>query len=200
MGSIEGLYPPEPGGSHYSIYLLNHNDWHTGIVVSREDISNGVWERSHFGEFRFLEFGWGDRDYYPFPKPTFWMTLKAAFWPTRSVLHVVGFNASVEKFFPGSEIIEIKVSKKGFENLIGFIQDTYERDEKGEPIELGPGLLENSRFYMAEGKFHVFKTCNVWTAQAIRSAGCPISPFYAISARNTIYQAKDFGKVIRLNE
>jgi len=200
-GPIEGLYPPQPDEPFYSIYLLNHNDWHTGIVIKRSEIPDRFWpEIRHFSGFQYVEVGWGDRDYYPAEDPSIWMTIKAVFWPTDSVLHVFGFDGSVENFFPESEIIEIHLSAKGFENLISFIHNTYARDETGKAIELGPGLFENSRFYLAKGKFHLFKNCNVWVAQALRSAGCPITSFYAISAGNTIYQAKDFGKAIRKKE
>ena len=38
---------------------------------------------------------------------------------------------------------------------------------------LGPGLYGDSRFYPAWESFHLFRTCNVWTAQALRAAGLP---------------------------
>ncbi|HEX9756972.1 MAG TPA: DUF2459 domain-containing protein [Nitrospiria bacterium] len=193
-GPIEELYPPQPDEPFHSIYLLNHNDWHTGIVIQIKEIPTGVFpEKAQFSDFQYLEVGWGDRDYYPMSDPGFWVTLKAGLWPTQSVLHVVGFNGSIENFFPESEIIEIHLSNKGFENLIGYIDNTFLRKEMGNPVDLGQGLYKNSRFYMAKEKFHLFKTCNVWVAQALRSAGCPITPFYAISAGNTIYQAQKFG-------
>ena len=41
------------------------------------------------------------------------------------------------------------------------------------------------------------RTCNKWVAQALRSAGCPITPFYALTADNVIYQVAKFGTVVR---
>jgi hypothetical protein len=116
------------------------------------------------------------------------MTVKAALWPTESVLHIVGFSGPVETYFPASEIVGIKLSLRGFERLCAFIQNAYARDASGAVTELGPGLYENSRFYLGRKKFHLLRTCNVWTAQAIRSSGFPITPLYAITASNIIYQ------------
>ena len=198
FGPIENIYPPKPDEHPISVYIVNHNDWHTGIVVRRQDIPSNLWpENNDFADFEYLEVGWGDRDYYQTPEPTKWMTMKAAFWPTQSVLHIVGFSAPVERHYPEAEIIEIGLSHRGFEQLCIFIQDRYARDASGQTIKLGPGLLENSRFYLARGKFYLLRSCNVWTAEALRSAGCPITPLYSITANNLMYQAIKFGKIIR---
>jgi uncharacterized protein (TIGR02117 family) len=180
-----------------SIYVVNHNDWHTGIVIRREDVPGDLWpERQAFGDSEYLEVGWGDRDYYQSPDPTVWITLKAALWRTDSVLHIIGFNEPVEDFFRGSEMVELRVSVPRLERLSAFIQDKYARDASDRVIELGPGLYENSRFYLARGKFHFLNTCNVWTAEAIRSAGIPVKPSYAVRARILISQLKEHGRMI----
>jgi hypothetical protein len=127
----------------------------------------------------------------------YWMTLKAALYPTESVLHIVGFIGPVEAYFPASEIVEIRLSLRGFERLCAFIQEEYARDASGGVTELGPGLYGNSRFYLGRKKFHLLRTCNVWTARAIRSTGFPITPFYAITASNVIHQASKYGRMIR---
>ena len=197
-GPIEGLYPPKPDEPFSSVFVTNHNDWHTGIVIRQDDIPKGsfLWLEP-FSGFEYVEVGWGDRDFYPNPNPGLWVTLKAGLWPTQSVLHVVGFNGSITDFFPKSEIVEVRISQKGFENLIHFIDETVSKNPEGKVQEQGDGLLPDGRFYLAEGKFHLFKTCNVWVAQALRKAGCPITAFYAISAKNTLYQTKKFGGAIQ---
>ena len=197
-GPIEALYPPGASEPSKSVYVINHNDWHTGIVIRRQDIPDRLWpENHHFKDSEYLEVGWGDRDYYMTPEPTLWMTLKAALWPTESVLHIVGFSGPVEEYFPVSEMAEIRLSLRGFERLCAFIQNAYARDVSGKAIELGPGLYGNSRFYLARAKFHLLRSCNVWTAQAIRSTGFPITSFYAITASNVIYQTSKYSRMIR---
>jgi uncharacterized protein (TIGR02117 family) len=197
-GPIENLYPPRESEPSGSVYLVSHG-WHAGIVIKREDIPSDVWpENEDFPDAEYLEVGWGDQDYYQAPGFNLWIALKAAFWPTPSVLHIVGFNGPIESYFPESDIIELKLSQRGFKQLCGYIQNSYARDDSGKTIRLGPGLYGDSAFYLSNEKFYLFKTCNVWTAKAIRSAGCPITPFYAITVENLMFQARKFGRVLRV--
>jgi uncharacterized protein (TIGR02117 family) len=197
-GPIEALYPPGASEPSKSVYVINHNDWHTGIVIRRQDIPDRLWpENHHFKDSEYLEVGWGDRDYYMTPEPTLWMTLKAALYPTESVLHIAGFSGPMEAYFPASDIVEIMLSLRGFERLCAFIQDAYARDASGAVNGLGPGLYENSRFYQGRERFHLLRTCNVWIARAIRSTGFPITPFYAITASNVIYQTSKYDRMLR---
>ncbi len=191
-GPVHDLYPPRAGESAIPIWVVSHG-WHTGIVVRRQDVPDGLWPQLRdFAESELVEVGWGERDFYMAPAGSSGMALKAALWPASSVLHVVGFSGPAERDVPAREIVEIKVSRPGFEKLAAFIQETYERDEAGGVVRLGPGQYPNSRFYLAREKYHAFKTCNVWTARALRAAGCPITPFHALTASNVIDQARAY--------
>ena len=196
-GPIKGLYPPEEGSEVKRIYVVRQN-WHTGIAIKREDISSAIWPQIRdFPDVEYLEVSWGDEDYYPAPDPTLGMLLKAALLPTGSVLHVGGFNGPVETYFPESDIVKIELSEAGFERLSRFISQTYVSADAAGTGRVTKGLYPNSRFYPAQGTFHIFRTCNTWVAQALRAAGCPVTPFYAITAGNLIYQASRFGRVVR---
>lgn len=196
-GPLKGLYPPRAGETVKSVYVVSHG-WHTGIVVRRQGIPEGIWpEQQAFPDSDYLEVGWGDRDFYLAAEATSGLALKAAFWPTASVLHIVGVSEPAGRFFPVSEILEIQVSDRGFERLVTFIQDAHARDERGQAILLGPGQYGNSRFYLAREKYFLLNTCNSWTARALRSAGAPITPLYAVTAGNVMSQAKTFGRAVR---
>jgi len=195
-GPIAGLYPPAPDSEVKRVYVVRQN-WHTGIAVRREDIAPTIWPQIRdFPNVDYLEVSWGDADYYPALEPTLGMRFKAALLPTRSVLHVGGFDGSVEEYFPASDIVEIELSPAGFERLCQFIAETYALAGNSADM-VQPGLYPNSRFYPARPTFHIFRTCNTWVAQALRAAGCPVTPFYAITAGNVIYQVGKFGTVIR---
>lgn len=197
-GPIKDLYPRRDNEPSRSVYVIDHG-WHAGIVVRKEDIPHNIWPESQdFPDAEYLEVGWGDRDWYQAPGFNLWFALKALFWPTSSVLHVVGFNGSIESYFPENEIIELELSLRGFERLFGYIQDSHARDTSGKTIRLGPGLYRNSFFYLSNEKFHLFKTCSVWAAKAIRSAGYPITPSYAMTVGNLMFQVRKFGKVVQL--
>lgn len=195
---VKGLFPPAENAPSKNIYLVSHG-WHAGIVMQRVDIPEGVCtqHKHDFREARYLEVGWGDQDFYQTPEPTLGMKLKAALFPTKSVLHVVGFSDPVRNYFPNSEIIEIALSYEGFEQLCKYIEQSYAKNERGEVQVLGPGLYGNSQFYQSRESYHVFKTCNVWTARALRAAGCPVAPGRLIKVESLMSRARAFGKVIQ---
>jgi uncharacterized protein (TIGR02117 family) len=195
--SIEGLHPPAPGEPVKPVYVINHG-WHTGIAVRRADIPEGVWpEHRDIPASEYVEVGWGDRHFYVAPEGTLGLALKAVFWPTSSVLHVVGFDGPVEHFFRQREIVEALVSARGLQQLAAFIGDAYAKHDSGTTIVVGPGQYANSRFYVAREKYSLLNTCNVWTARALRAAGLPIIPLYAITAANVMDQARAFGTVVK---
>ena len=197
-GSIEGLYPPAPAELVKPIYVINHG-WHTGIAVRRADIPEGVWpEHRDIPASEYVEVGWGARDFYIAPEGTLWLALKAVFWPTPGVLHVIWVDGPVQQFFRQREIVEILVSDRGFHQLAVFIGDAYAKDGSGRTIVVGRGQYANSRFYVAREKYFLLKTCNTWTARALRSAGLPITSLYAISAGNVMDQTRTLGKVLEL--
>ena len=195
--STQGQHPVGAGSPDKVIYVVNHG-WHTAIVLKREEIPETiVWpELRDFAASQYIEIGWGDWDYYQAPEATWAMTLKAAFWPTRSVLHVAGFSEPVGKFFPASEVIEVALTDEGFKELCRFIARTHMRVEGDQGIKIGPGLYGNSGFYPAEGKFHVFRNCNSWVAQALRVAGLPVSRF-TITAGSVMAQVRAFARDFR---
>ena len=179
------------------VYVLGHG-WHTGLVVQRADIPDGIWpEHNDFPKAQYVEVGWGDKDFYQAQEPTFSLALKAALQSTASVLHVVGFNGPPEAYFPESEVIAVRLSPPGFERMSTFIHATYKRDENGRAIYLGPGWYEYSKFYLAMGTYHLFNTCNTWVAKALQAAGSPMYPASAMTAGNVMEQARKFGVTIR---
>jgi uncharacterized protein (TIGR02117 family) len=197
MGPPKNSFPAEIGEARRPVYLVSHG-WHTGIVLRRADIPPAIWpEAGEFPDAEYLEVGWGDRDYYQAREPGAWLTFKAALWPTPSVLHIVGFTGSVEDFFPASDIIRVELSARGLERLSGYIRDSYARDAAGQTIRLGPALYGEGQFYLSREKFHVFNTCNVWTARGLRAAGLPVTPFFSLTTEQVMSQVQKFGTRIQ---
>jgi uncharacterized protein (TIGR02117 family) len=140
VSPVENLFPPGDNASTKSIYLVNHG-WHAGMVLRRGDIPADLWpENVDFPYAEFLEIGWGDKQYYQRPDSHFGITLRAAVWPTSSVLHIVGFSGAVAAYFPLSELIKIQLSEPGFELLSRYIAASFARDETGHALPLGRGL------------------------------------------------------------
>ena len=194
---IRETLAPSESEPRKTIYLVNHG-WHAGIVLRRADIPDNIWPKlGNFPDMEYLEVGWGDMDYYQIPDSHLGFILKAALLPTASVLHIVGFNGHVPAYFPFSEIIRIELSSAGFELLSRTIASSFALDKAGNTTSPSPGLYGNSRFYLSRETYHLFNTCNVWTARALRTAGLPITPATATSVGNLMSQARKFGVVVQ---
>jgi len=180
-------------GKNVRTVFIVHDAWHAAIVIKKGDIPAVVLpELRDFPSAEYLEFSWGDRDYFPAPDRGLGLALKAAFWSSGSILHVVGFKDAVQKAYPSAEIVEIPLSEEGFQGLVKFISDTFSRPHPPAPAEARPGLFSNGRFYAAEGKFSLLRTCNTWVGEALSSAGLPIRPGYVITAGNLSSQLRPF--------
>jgi uncharacterized protein (TIGR02117 family) len=182
---------------HKTIYLISHG-WHAGILLRHSDITDSAWPIAEdFPTAQYLEVGWGDRDYYQTADPHLGILIKAALLPTASVLHIVGFNDAVSAYFPFNEIIRIDLSHAGFTQLVRAITASFALDEAGKAHSLSSGLYGDSRFYLSAESYHLFNTCNVWVARALRDAGLPITPARTISTTSLMTQARKFGVVVQ---
>ena len=158
-------YPAAP--ADLPLYVVPQGG-HTGVAVRRADIPVAlVPEKRDFPGADFLEFGWGDREFYMAETPGPWVSFKAAFLPSESAVHVTGVRGTPAAYFAGAEVLEIRVSRAALEGLLRYVDGTFARN--------GPAAQPLGRgFYSARQTFHLFRTCNVWTAGALRAAGLPV--------------------------
>lgn len=188
LGPVSKLYPDDISERPIPVYVVQVG-WHAGLVVEKEHLGSAFPDHERIPDAVFLKVGWGDDKYYPDPDPPFRVLLRAAFWPSRSVLHLVGINIPVQEYFPGSDVVILHLSEEGMENLTEFISGYFRRDDEGNPIYHSYGRYSSSAFFKAHGRYYVPKTSNVWTARALRSAGVPITPIYSSTASNVMRQA-----------
>ena len=189
---------PDPAPAHgagplVAFYLVAH-DGHTGVALRRTDIPRGlIPETRDFPQAEYLEIGWGNRDYYYGRNQGFWGTF-SALWPSPSVLHVAGFRGRPADYFQRNEIVELELPVDGFERLVRYLHDAFDRGGAPAAAALGPGLYGESRFYPAWESFHLLRTCNVWTARALRTAGLPFRD--SITMEGLMAQAREIGRRI----
>ena len=173
--------------SNRDIFVSNYGG-HAGIIIKVKDINSSVWKiEPVFKEFEYIEVGWGDEDFYRSNNPSVWMTVKAGLFPTSSVLHLRAISKHELNSFSIDKISKLTISKKGFDKLSSYIQSSFVQ-ENDKFIALSKGLYPNSIFYLSSRKYHMFNTCNVWTAEALHSAELDITPFISITTDNLFYQ------------
>jgi uncharacterized protein (TIGR02117 family) len=154
--------------------FVTSNGWHSGIVVARADLPPGaIPESADFPHAVYFEFGWGDTEYYPAPRKSLGMTLGAVF-PGPAVVHVIGMARHPREMFPASEIVALRLSNDAFHRLVQYLEATFLRAGAARARPSARGLYPTSHFYPATGRFHLFNTCNTWTARGLAAAGLPI--------------------------
>jgi uncharacterized protein (TIGR02117 family) len=155
-----------------TIYVTS-NGWHSGIVIARADLPPGlIPETADFPAATHFEFGWGNRDYYTTPRKTIGLTIGAAL-PGAAVVHLAGLSGP-PRAYAGHEAVALRVSADGVRRLVAYLHQAFARGGAARVRVMAPGLLPASGFYPATGTFHLFNTCNTWTAAGLAAAGIAI--------------------------
>lgn len=196
LGPVKELYPEDEGQRPIAVYIVSHG-WHAGIAIEASAIRDHLPVHPDMPSAEYLKFGWGDGRYYPDTDAGFWLMLRGALLPTRSVIHVVGIDIPVERYFSRSKVIKIQVSEEGAEEMGKFVAKRFRLDSDGEARVAADGLYRNSIFYEATGRYYLPKTSNVWTARALRQTGYPITPVYSLTSGNVVKQARKEGVVVQ---
>lgn len=155
--------------------LVVSNGWHSGIALARADVPEAIIpEIADFPHARFFEFGWGDAEFYPARGGGAWLALRAAF-PGPAVIHMAGLPDHPARLWPHVTILSFAVSADGLRRVLVYVRESFNRAGAGRAVVSARGIYPFSHFYPATGRFHVFNTCNSWTAQALTAMGLPAS-------------------------
>lgn len=174
----------------YVVYLVS-NGWHSGFVVPAKELQSKIPALvERFGETPYLEIGWGDKGFYQAKEITTGITLKAIFWPSGSVVHVVAVPDDIESFFSGSDIEKLCLDEQGYQSLIQFISHSFARNKQEEVVSLKQGIYGDSQFYEGEGDYYMMNTCNSWTAKGLKSAGLDIFVTFKLTADSVMSTVK----------
>lgn len=164
------------------IFVVDHG-WHTGFVFPTDDIAKKLpLLKQRFSDAPYLEFGWGDQDFYQAREKNPGLTIKAIFWPTDTVVEVMAIPFLPSGFYSDSEFFEGCISFQEYLSLVEFVAKSFAVNESGRIIEIKRGNYGNSQFYKGVGKYYLTNTCNTWTAKGLKSAGMNISPTFKLTS------------------
>lgn len=156
-------------GVHTDLVLPIKNqykDW-TSFVNPAHTISGSALAQ-------YVAFGWGAEEFY-INTPT-WNELKistafkALFGLSRSAMHVKFYN----NIFVDESVRNIYINSESYLRLVHFIVESFKLDSEGFPIQLpGVSFSRHDAFYIANGRFSLFNTCNTWANRGLKAAGLP---------------------------
>lgn len=162
-----------------SIYIMS-NGVHTDIVMPIKnqwhDWSKSVKYNHTKGKdsiFNYVAMGWGDKGFYlETPewkdlKPS--VAFKAAFGLSTTAVHTT-FYKTVQQ---NKQCKQILITKEQYTRLINYIQGSFQKDAKGAFIPISTDAVYGMKdaFYEANGSYSLFKTCNTWANDGLKSCG-----------------------------
>ncbi|WP_439861116.1 DUF2459 domain-containing protein [Pseudomonas sp. MBLB4136] len=163
------------------VLVLDHG-LHAGLLIARNDLLQALPALGEtIGQGEWVELGWGDEAFYRTPQAGLGLALKALLGPTPAVLHVRGISVDPRHMDEG-EFIAVHLDAPGYRRLLAFIGASFSRPAPGRLDDLGPGLYRDSRFYRAEGRYSLRRTCNTWLAEALGASGCPLQPATVVAS------------------
>ncbi|WP_374654937.1 TIGR02117 family protein [Dongia sp.] len=174
LGLVPGSGRTIAGPRDYHFYACD-NGVHVDLVLPAAGVG-----RDWFGYFpprdfagdisaaSYVAMGWGARAFYAAtrewgdirPGPV----LRALFWRDSSVLHV-SYGGDPEG---APNCRAVATDTAGRDALFAFIDATLEGRPRRETV---PGYGPHDAFYAAAGRYSLFRTCNIWTMEALRATG-----------------------------
>jgi uncharacterized protein (TIGR02117 family) len=195
---LQGVYSAQVQEDSVSIYLVKLG-WHTGLVIQPNDVDSTYFpEIRLFRDFKYIDIGWGDIEFYRNPGFDVGLAFKALFYSTPSTLRVEGFNFDIMRYVGHSDVgYEIRVSRREFNMITRFISTTFliNNNNDVEIIEKRYGGYIS--FFKANGRYTAFNTCNTWVSKAFNSAGYNMSTRIVL-AEELFNEIKDYSNAARL--
>ena len=93
--------------------------------------------------------------------------VNAAFLPSPTAMHV----AYSETPKVNENRKKVTISKSAYKKMIKYIKSSFKLKEGAIEIIPNKGYSDHDNFYEAKNSYHMFRTCNIWTNEALKSAG-----------------------------
>ena len=173
------------------VYVIS-NGYHAGLALRRDKLAEFAGGRGYpaliaitqrFAAFDWIEFGWGEREFYQ-SVPTVGdmnlrLALRALFDPdNKTVVHVVGISGDPAQVFK-ADMMKVPLSWNGFDQMLQKLEATFVPPQNGALRDIGRGLYGPSLFYPANGTFGITRVCNHWIGDLLGAAGLPRNPVLA---------------------
>lgn len=200
--ALEFTPVPETSRPH-RVFAVGHG-WHVGLVLPVAPLAaHHPALATRFKHTSHLEIGWGDKGFYQAQEITSGLTMRAMFYSTGAVMHVVAVPLSANlafDYFPASNVVEVCLSDHELRALNEFVQRSFLRDAHANAIPMKPGIYGDSQFYEGEGRYHFLNTCNKWVAKGLASAGFSIDPTFTLTSASVLDHLKASGRAVRTME
>jgi uncharacterized protein (TIGR02117 family) len=153
-----------------------HTDFVVPVRTTSFDWSQELpfeWFEQADATYTYLCFGWGDRGFYletpGWKDLRFGTAFKAAFFLSSSAVHVTYYRWPP---LASADCRELRVTPAQYLQLTDYILASFARAADGRLTRIDhPGYTPHDRFFVANGTYSLFHTCNGWTGQGLAAIG-----------------------------
>lgn len=172
------------------VYLLA-DTLHTGVIFPYDWlVDSGFVPPEGFGTPVAVSMSWGNRDAYVEKRwLSPWKVFRALCTPSPSVTELVPVNWNVPEVVPHQRIYQKLVPRSKGRDVAAFLNNCSRMNGKGRPIDIGPSSWGDGVLMESRHTYFLPRICNVWTVQALESAGCDMNAWMGLSANGVIRQA-----------
>ena len=178
LGLIPDTASPDAGPKSYTFFACD-NGVHVDLVLPAAGQGRDWFDVFPPSDFAgdvtgasYVVLGWGAQSFYATTKE--WSDIrpgpvvKALLWLDSAVLHVSYGDDPAGR----DNCRAVSSDVAGRDALFAFVDSTL----MGKPQRADlPGYGSNDAFYAADGTYSLFRTCNVWTAEALKRSGQKMS-------------------------
>jgi uncharacterized protein (TIGR02117 family) len=158
----------------YSVYLVGDVQHIDFLVPVQNDAYD--WHkffdlqsigRDRGGEYQYLKFGWGDRDFYmntpSLDKIQMSRLVRTLFWPGNpTAVHVNGYQNLPNE---SDHLVRcVGLTRSHYLELVNYLQRSF---RNGKPDRIQDGFVAAAGFYEGSGTYSIAYTCNSWVADGL---------------------------------
>lgn len=185
--------PAGPVGPVGPVAWVVDQGWHTEIGLPAQEITGPLSVfRTVFPGARVLMFGFGKRTWITARVESLSELLMGPI-PGPGAIQVIGLRVEPGDAYGGAGVVRLSLRPDQAARLERFVWTSIGKTRTGQPRLISPGLFPGSLFYAASRGYAPDYTCNTWSAEALQSAGLPVSPDGVVLAGGVLDQLARVG-------
>lgn len=182
----------------YIVYVVNQ-DIHTDFLMPKNQLMDSVLKSLKiFGNYTYIEIGWGDAEYYMSDEFDLIIAAKALITLTGSVLRMESFKNKFEQIIPRYNfVIELKLSREQYLSFLNYINNSLAKNIKNQYVIPKTANNGDVRFFRSGLTYTIMHTCNSWTANAIRASGLEFPTCMMLMTEQIYREVLKFGVIVK---
>ena len=171
----------------YEMFVTT-NGIHLDFIFPLENLNEELARQLEIPDaVKYVGFGWGDKDFYintpQWSDLTFPIAFQALFLKSQTAMHVTFYKNSI----PLWDKLDLCPAQNN--GLNDYVLQSFAKnaDEQNILVDV-PGYSTSDKFYLAQGSFSLFRTCNVWVNRGLKIIG----------VKTSVWSRFDFGVLFHL--